>query len=422
MIQKAPQAILKANQVLFSAVPVDLVVEILLNSNEAQNTRKDEDLNFEEGENLKEGDEGNKGVDDKGSEGNKDYREGKDLEESEKLIRGEDLKEVKEHEDSLNNKGKKGDKDYREDEDLKEGKQGKEDLDYKNGKGDEDYREGEDLEDGKELEDSEELEEGEYLEYSNILKDIAFETKANKKNKVGVKRNRCIRRDQRYDRELGQFCNRLNYQCQKRKALVCFPLNIGHPLGNHIILEHDWTDQELEKYRDTGILLIIPYSREVLDRSYLVLRFQDISYLRLNDLTHSIQMRRSYQTRIIILQNFLIIGSCLNSNILENTLTPYPYLLLPSEFTSQFKSEYLTQGYSSLWHQGKRYFRNVLKEDNVIKNPNISLTTTNVFQKGGAFIANKNLNPTRYILHEDAIYQVIYNILRKRGTIRIKSP
>ena len=69
--------------------------------------------------------------------------------------------------------------------------------------------------------------------------------------------------------------NCLNQQCCERKSLVLLAFDPGHPFGNAIIVEHDWTDAEVVNFRNRRVLPIQLYSGASVTKRCVVLRFLD---------------------------------------------------------------------------------------------------------------------------------------------------
>lgn len=131
-------------------------------------------------------------------------------------------------------------------------------------------------------------------------------------------------------------------------------------------------------------------------------------------------MRKWYWRRPATTNHFLIVGSWLNGETMEQESALYPYLLLPSEFTSQLKDSDIRNQDLSAGHRGESYFRKVYEEDDLIPYPTPwPEQSLKRLYKGSDFMADTKINPMRYLQYEDAIYQVIHDMIYKKGLIRI---
>lgn len=92
-----------------------------------------------------------------------------------------------------------------------------------------------------------------------------------------------LKTDWRYAKELPRLCDHLNHLCCKNRALVRMPLDVGHPLGNHVMVEYSWTDEDMERYKTNGTLPAVTYSQDLLEKDCILLRFQDMSNKRKAD-------------------------------------------------------------------------------------------------------------------------------------------
>lgn len=218
-------------------------------------------------------------------------------------------------------------------------------------------------------------------------------------------------------RGLQWVCDRINEQCAEAGELICFPLDIGHPLGDHVIVEHNWTPDEKLAYTDRGRHLPAHiFSNEISSRKCVILRFMDLSC---NEHAWPISMRRAYWTRPALEQHYLILGSTMDATVSTEAESMAPYLLLPSGFTKQFDHGFRGP-VSSEAYRGEKYFRHILLSDDSLPEPQFSTTRTEArpITKGSAFMKVADVDPCRYIfnLHDGSLYQQIRGLMTGSGT------
>jgi len=95
-----------------------------------------------------------------------------------------------------------------------------------------------------------------------------------------------------YAKGLPWLCTQLNQQSSRRRRLIFFPLDPGHPLGNHVAVDYNWTLNDVKLFEDSGSLPIDPFDFRLQDHTCIVLRFQDL-HSRSRD-TYPVHMRGLY--------------------------------------------------------------------------------------------------------------------------------
>ena len=202
-----------------------------------------------------------------------------------------------------------------------------------------------------------------------------------------------------YLHTLPWICDELNTQFCERGRLLCLPLDVGHPLGNHMVVSHEWSPQEKKAYNDFRILPTVAYSTELSERPCVVLRCLDLSDSRH---AYPIMMREIFYTKPYSRQKFFLLGSIVPSQVLGASTTPLPtpYLFLPSEYTKLTAAKYLVSVDTEEGHNGEGYFRKTYKAINSIPGPKWSKDRTDALPlaKGSTFMSDKETDPRRYLI------------------------
>lgn len=214
----------------------------------------------------------------------------------------------------------------------------------------------------------------------------------------------------------------LNKQCRDGGELICFPLDPGHPVGDHIVVEHQWSEDEKAAYdQDAGRLPDHVFSQRLQRRRSVPMRFIDMSG---STETYPFSMRAAYWSRPALPQHYMILGSTLKADLISTSRTHSSYLLFPSSFTTQFdhgcRTPVSNEGYT-----GNVFFRKVVQADDVLPEPVFEQTRTELkpFQQGSAFIKGEKINPLRYMvdLRKGGVYKHLRELMNGEGEMSINS-
>lgn len=222
-------------------------------------------------------------------------------------------------------------------------------------------------------------------------------------------------------RGLPWLCQQLNEQCRRKgKHFICLPLDPGHPFGNHIFVEYDWSStRESER-----AVPVYPASPELRLCRCIVLRFLDLctSATHANH-TAPLHIRPGFWTKLACEQHFVIIGSTLSKSICRNpTEAPMPYLVLPSEELSLFHKDNVMSPQDGS-HDGSGYFSDFAVSDNVAENPYFPGTHAKPLSKGSKWMSHRNVDPVSYILDlsSGAVYNALCGFFDTQSSVCIQS-
>ncbi|KAI9704035.1 MAG: hypothetical protein M1820_005657 [Bogoriella megaspora] len=199
-------------------------------------------------------------------------------------------------------------------------------------------------------------------------------------------------------KHLPWLCDAVNRICAHRRSMVCLPLDSGHPWGNHVMVQHDWTDKDVAQYeKNGGILPIDVFSGGKAARATpcIPVRFQDMGpqTSELKDLgSPDLWMSRQYWTRPASQQPFITIGSWLDGSILKDYPAICPYLIMPSEFTTQLRRENL-RSQESYCNHGRRYFRLAKLKDDLIPKVKCDAKSSHKFPFHQPQIVRSHIHP-----------------------------
>lgn len=145
----------------------------------------------------------------------------------------------------------------------------------------------------------------------------------------------------RYHPSVPWLCAQFNQACRENKFGVCLPLDVHHPLTNHMFVSHEWSEAEVTAYDQSGgTLPVNAHSPELYEenRECVFLRFQDHAS-PVATRTFPLRMMGTYWTQPVKDAHFLIVGNVLEKDLLEpGDPQSSKYLLLPSGFTTMFDS------------------------------------------------------------------------------------
>lgn len=222
------------------------------------------------------------------------------------------------------------------------------------------------------------------------------------------------------------MCDELNQHCREAGFMICFPLDHGHPLGNHLLVDHTWTQREREDFDRDRTLPGFLFSPEMKHRAAVVLRFVDFAS-QLNNRTFPLWMQRAYWTKPAAEQQFLFLGNTLSTTKVSGSRLTSSYLLYPSEFTTMFDQGCREATLGS--HQGLGYFRPSFVMEDALPLPHVDTShghgQTVRFDKDSTFIKEGAADPLRCIidLYQDrSVYRHLSETLRGSGTLSIANP
>jgi hypothetical protein len=148
------------------------------------------------------------------------------------------------------------------------------------------------------------------------------------------------------DREnvgLPSLSDQINAACCAKRSAVCVPTGEGHPLGNHMLLSHTWSQTDVEDYQETGRTPLTLHSRKIYEDGLvcIVLRLQDHATSS-SDLGDGgkfpLVMRSFLWSRPVEDRHFFIVGAIHDRKQLESgDPEASKYLLLPSELTRMYE-------------------------------------------------------------------------------------
>lgn len=132
----------------------------------------------------------------------------------------------------------------------------------------------------------------------------------------------------------------LNDWCQRGARAIAFSVGRGHGLGNHVFVQHEWTDAERTAYRDHGKLPLSLWDAATADRKCIVLNCLDLLPARNRTAIEApFGIRSSDWKKQIphtyLDKRFLIIGSTVKGHLHETlSVRSSSHAILPSEFTT----------------------------------------------------------------------------------------
>jgi hypothetical protein len=225
---------------------------------------------------------------------------------------------------------------------------------------------------------------------------------------------------------LDWLCDPFNMQCRREGFGALLPLDPGHPFGSHMVVDHKWSDEQKKAFNKDRTLPITAYSRHLDWRSCMILQLWDLSHYNVSERRYPLWMRRGYWRRPATDQPYFIIGATADPDVLRSVRRPPPYLLFPSQFTSHLNQENVMNYKIDNGHDGSKYFRSESVEETHINKPSRFSSTIGAmpFEAGSDFMADKNINPLRYLVnfHDGSIYRHIRELLTGEGTMRIENP
>ncbi|KAG9568543.1 hypothetical protein KCU71_g2694, partial [Aureobasidium melanogenum] len=216
------------------------------------------------------------------------------------------------------------------------------------------------------------------------------------------------------------MCNELNKQCCKHGRMICFPLDHGHALGDHVLVDYQWSEQDKAAFEDNGKLPRYVFSPKMQDTDTIALRFADFSWTGKGSKSYPLWITGRYWTRPAIRQHFMFIASVLHGTTKEEAGSHY--LLYPSQFTTIFRQGCRDAPRRS-GHRGELYFRNVLSETNRLPEPD--LRRRKRFDRNTPFIPDEAPSPIRCILDLDdhSIYLTLLKVMdEEQPSISISNP
>lgn len=161
-------------------------------------------------------------------------------------------------------------------------------------------------------------------------------------------------------------CDELNQQCYKYGNMMCFPLDHGHPLGDHVLVEHRWTDTDRATFEHTRALPRHLFSPGMQDSNAIILRFADFSAPLPSWTPQPLWIRGRYWLKPAIEQHFIWLASTISGK--NSSEVGSSYLMYPSEFTTMF-DQGLRDAPSPVPHGGVGYFRSALMQDDRLPAP-----------------------------------------------------
>lgn len=194
-------------------------------------------------------------------------------------------------------------------------------------------------------------------------------------------------------------CDELNQQFRAIGKMICFPLDLYNPVGNHIVVKHDWTEEDKANFDKPGRSLPAHiFSHSVSNRTSIVMRFCDFSSSGSKGLP---VMSARYWQKPIADQHFIFLANVLPPELAMAPLLSW-YLLFPSEWTTIFDQGTREQPHPT---NGEHYINRVSQSFHQLPNPSFKTSKPYQFEIGSPFIKPKGENPLRCMvkLHNKSI-------------------
>jgi hypothetical protein len=214
----------------------------------------------------------------------------------------------------------------------------------------------------------------------------------------------------------------LNKICAKYRYGLVFPLPIGHSMATHVFVDYVWEDDD--RIED-GLPLFI-HSRKLCDSRVVPLYFVDNKphMSGAHSIGWPVNLSRNDWQRRGVQQDFLYVGSCMDSAYMEDPESRKQYWLFPSEFTTQLTQK-LKRKVASKDKPAHFFAREGIEED-LLPLPKLEQgrRPTAVTTDSG-FLSDryKHVNPARYIVDgEEELYHHMCAVIQGSGLISINSP
>jgi hypothetical protein len=214
----------------------------------------------------------------------------------------------------------------------------------------------------------------------------------------------------------------LNRVCAKHRYGLVFVLPIGHCNNSHVLVDYVWKESDsLEE----GLPLLISDPR-LRDAKVLPLAFVDTKphMSGMHDAAWPLNMSRNDWQRRGVQQDFVYVGSYMNSAYMEAPSTNKDYWIFSSEFTTQL-SQGLKAKIASQDKPGNFFARNSI-DDDLLPNPRLEQNRRpTAITRGSGFLAQefKHVDPARYILNgQEQLYRSLCSLLKGSRAVHIGSP
>ncbi|KAG9521382.1 hypothetical protein KCV07_g3761, partial [Aureobasidium melanogenum] len=171
---------------------------------------------------------------------------------------------------------------------------------------------------------------------------------------------RITRNGRVFNREAGRWlprdglhwmCDALNEQCRTHGSMMCYPLDIGHAYGNHILVDHHWTDAEKKMFDLKRLLPADLFGSKLRGKKSIVLRMVDFTPGTKND-SFPLCIKPRHWIQPAAGQHFIWIAGTTVAGLVTKAS---PYLLYPSNFTTLFDDEKCAGPFV---HRGQSYIQN----------------------------------------------------------------
>lgn len=216
----------------------------------------------------------------------------------------------------------------------------------------------------------------------------------------------------------------LNSDCCKHRKMVVLPLDPHHPLGNTVVVQHDWSDADCERFIKHNRLPFDTFGAA--DRQCVPIDFWYLSNRDPDNRKpyYPLWMNRKHWIKPACYQNRLIIGPAFSTrgwSVTSSTLRDgLPWLVLPSSFTTLWsKGTEPTANLNPQGHQGGGLVRRHRLLSDITIDDSIETGYPHIIAAGSRFVSRKDVDPRRHMLSFRDIYRHLYRILYGNATMSV---
>lgn len=219
----------------------------------------------------------------------------------------------------------------------------------------------------------------------------------------------------------------LNRWCRTFGEGVCIALGGGVRVGGHIIVEHQWTEDDRSLFDNFGQLPVSLLTPGIEKRKYVPISMEDHSMT--SNLSKGVWYpfaQRKENWKLVLEQPRHLILGLLTEPMVTKELSERSswYMLLPSGFTSKYsKGIFVKESKLADRSRGQQLTTNTKVDQMLIPDPKWPGAMSTVMLNDN-FLVDKKIKPARYVLNllDGTIYHEIMKVLRADGPVRISNP